>query len=115
MNKKVGNLSFKVPDENEPSFDKPYSESTAQLIDEEARKLVDDVRMHACVCVNSSPSTQHRISVACHDTHTDTQTHRHTDTHTHTHTHICFVHRRMSEQPSCLRTRRRMWRRWPSS
>merc|ERR1711988_1156644 len=64
MNKKVGNLSFKVPDENEPSFDKPYSESTAQLIDEEARKLVDD---------------------------------------------------RMSEQPSCLRTRRRMWRRWPSS
>ena len=37
MNKKVGNLSFKVPDENEPSFDKPYSESTAQLIDEEAR------------------------------------------------------------------------------
>ena len=89
MNKKVGNLSFKVPDENEPSFDKPYSESTAQLIDEEARKLVDDVRMHACVCVNSSPSTQHRISVACHDTHTDTQTHRHTDTHTHTHTHIC--------------------------
>eukprot|EP00730_Choanoeca_flexa_P016057 TRINITY_DN7509_c0_g1_i1.p1 TRINITY_DN7509_c0_g1~~TRINITY_DN7509_c0_g1_i1.p1 ORF type:complete len:760 (+),score=254.58 TRINITY_DN7509_c0_g1_i1:185-2464(+) len=40
MNNKVGNLSFKMPDDNEPSFDKPYSEATAQMIDEEARNLV---------------------------------------------------------------------------
>ncbi|EDQ90449.1 uncharacterized protein MONBRDRAFT_16146 [Monosiga brevicollis MX1] len=40
MNTKVGNLSFKMPDDNEPAFDKPYSEATAQMIDEEARNLV---------------------------------------------------------------------------
>ncbi len=43
MNAKVGNLSFKLSDDNEPSFDKPYSEATAQLIDEEVRHLVDEV------------------------------------------------------------------------
>jgi AFG3 family protein len=44
MNSKVGNLSFKLANDNEPSFDKPYSEATAQLIDSEVRSLVDQVR-----------------------------------------------------------------------
>ena len=40
MNKKVGNVSYYDP-QNEYSFNKPYSEETAKIIDEEVKKLID--------------------------------------------------------------------------
>ena len=40
MNDKVGNLSFNDPN-NEYGFTKPYSDKTAELIDQEVRSLVD--------------------------------------------------------------------------
>lgn len=40
MNPNVGPLSFNSPNDNEPQFQKPYSEETAKMIDEEVRKLV---------------------------------------------------------------------------
>jgi hypothetical protein len=40
MNAKIGNLSYKLAQEGEMQFDKPYSEHTAEMIDEEARLLV---------------------------------------------------------------------------
>ena len=42
MSDKVGNLSFDLGQPNEPVFEKPYSEATAQVIDSEVRTLVDN-------------------------------------------------------------------------
>lgn len=41
MNEKVGNISFNDP-QNEYAVTKPYSEATAQTIDEEVRKLIGE-------------------------------------------------------------------------
>jgi AFG3 family protein len=40
MNDKIGNVSYYDSKQSEYSFNKPYSESTAQTIDEEVRKLI---------------------------------------------------------------------------
>lgn len=41
MSAKVGPLSFETAQPGEMAFDKPYSEATAQLIDQEVRELVN--------------------------------------------------------------------------
>ena len=42
MNDKIGNLSFYDSKQSDYSFTKPYSEATAETIDEEVRKLIDN-------------------------------------------------------------------------
>ncbi|MDX2189912.1 MAG: ATP-dependent zinc metalloprotease FtsH [Bacteroidota bacterium] len=42
MNKKIGNVSFYDSKGSEYTFTKPYSEATAQTIDEEVRNLIND-------------------------------------------------------------------------
>lgn len=42
MSEKVGPLSFDTAQPGEMAFDKPYSESTAQLIDQEVRDMVNN-------------------------------------------------------------------------
>jgi cell division protease FtsH len=49
MSDRIGQLSFNLSgrEEGEPVFDKPYSDATAQAIDEEVKKIVDEVRRRA--------------------------------------------------------------------
>lgn len=42
MNDKVGNVSFYDPKQSEYSFGKPYSDNTAQVIDAEVKKIIDE-------------------------------------------------------------------------
>ncbi len=48
MSEKVGDVSFNVSGKaNEPVFEKPYSEKTAETIDHEVKRIIDDVRVRA--------------------------------------------------------------------
>ena len=46
MNEKVGNISF-YDMQNNSTFSRPYSEETARMIDEEARKFIDEQYVRA--------------------------------------------------------------------
>ncbi|AHM60443.1 membrane protease ftsh catalytic subunit [Flammeovirgaceae bacterium 311] len=41
MNDKIGNISFYDPKQSEYNFNKPYSEATAKIIDEEVKVIID--------------------------------------------------------------------------
>lgn len=46
MNEKVGTVSFEVGNPGDPTFSKPYSEDTAQMIDSEVRTLIKKAHAH---------------------------------------------------------------------
>jgi len=71
MSDRVGNVSFEIPQSGEMVVTKPYSEQTAQIIDEEVRTLIktaydstfklltehkDDIEK-VCTCYIYSPIT----------------------------------------------------------
>ena len=40
MSERIGNISFDMPQQGEMVMEKPYSEQTAQMIDEEVRAII---------------------------------------------------------------------------
>ena len=49
MSERIGNVSFNLSKQSEerPMFDKPYSDATAQAIDEEVKGIIDTIRQRA--------------------------------------------------------------------
>jgi cell division protease FtsH len=49
MSERIGNVSFNLSQRGDdaPMFDKPYSDATAQAIDEEVKGLIDTIRQRA--------------------------------------------------------------------
>ncbi len=52
MNDKIGNVSFYDSKQSEYTFNKPYSDDTAKMIDEEARKIIDSAYQHVKVLLS---------------------------------------------------------------
>ena len=46
MNEKIGNISFYDSKQSDYNFNKPYSDATATIIDEEVKKIVDESYQH---------------------------------------------------------------------
>jgi cell division protease FtsH len=63
MNDKVGNVSF-YDMQNQNSFTKPYSDETAQMIDEEVRKLIDSQYARAKALLKEREKELHALANA---------------------------------------------------
>jgi cell division protease FtsH len=63
MNDKVGNVSFNDPN-NEYGFSKPYSEKTAELIDEEVRSLINDAYRRTIELINEKKEQLEKLAQA---------------------------------------------------
>ena len=63
FNKKIGNISFyDSSGQSESSFQKPYSEETGKLIDEEVRKLVNDSYLRTKEILKNHIASLHQVA-----------------------------------------------------
>ena len=62
MNKRIGNVSFEQPQPGEMIFDKPFSEATAQAIDEEANKLISSAMERTLQVIHDHKEDVERVA-----------------------------------------------------
>lgn len=62
MSEKIGNISFDLGQPGEPVFEKPYSETTAQVIDSEVKSLVDQAYQRTLDLLKSKKSSVEAVA-----------------------------------------------------